>query len=255
MSNTQSDICVAITAHSETIVAGPTVASAEAAISRAEAEGQNVERIIGLDNATNECAEFFSQPRFQDWRIIRLDKGDLGGARNELAKESHSDIIAFLDADDLFSENWLSAGQSILQKSIASGAKVILHPEINMFFDGHKSVLNTLSDSDPYFTPYYYYCRNYFDSLVMAPRQAFLDVPYRTRDKAYGFGYEDWRWNIDTTSDGWVHEIVPDTIIFKRRQDTSMVIELGQKRSVLWPSRDLLIDNVRRWSSAIEDCL
>jgi hypothetical protein len=244
------DICVAITAHSETVVAGPTIASAEAAIALAEAEGLTVERIVGLDKPTAECTEFFSQPCFDTWRTVEMDEGDLGGARNRLANEARSPMIAFLDADDLFSENWLVVGQRLLQEAIDLNERIILHPEVNIFFDAHISVLKSIRDSDPNFFPYYYFCRNYFDSLVMAPRDAFLEVPYKKREKVYGFGYEDWRWNIDTFAKGWRHEVATDTVIFKRRQDSSMVIELGQKRSVLWPSEELLIDNVRQWADA-----
>ena len=46
---TRIDITVAVTAHSESVVAGPTMRSAETAIRAAEAEGFRVERLIGLD--------------------------------------------------------------------------------------------------------------------------------------------------------------------------------------------------------------
>lgn len=241
------DICVAITAHAETVVAGPTVASAEAAIAFAESTGLKVERIVGLDKPSDECRTFFTQPALSNWRIVTIDEGDLGGARNRLANDAKSPIIAFLDADDLFSENWLVVGQRLLRKASQTGEKVVLHPELNVFFDAHRSVLASIPGDDPNFSPYYYYSRNYFDSLVMAPREAFLEVPYMKRDKRFGFGYEDWRWNIDTIGGGWTHTIAPDTIIFKRRQDSSMVTELGQKRSLLWPSRDLVIESMKQW--------
>ena len=39
-----------------------------------------------------------------------MDEGDLGRVRNALLPDTDGAFIAFLDADDLFSENWLAEG-------------------------------------------------------------------------------------------------------------------------------------------------
>lgn len=244
--NNPPDLTVALTAHSETIVGGPTILSAEAAIAKAEEAGFTVERLIGLDSASEGCEAFFSSDLLAHWTKVKLKARDLGIARNLLAANARGKWIAFLDADDLFSENWLSEGSRALSAAEQRNQDLILHPEANIFFDAANSVLLNINQDDDLYTPYYWYAANYYDSLVMAPRRAFLDVPYIRRDKETGFGYEDWRWNLDTISAGWTHQIVKDTIIFKRRQDMSLVVELGQQRAMLWNTESLTINNLAR---------
>lgn len=236
------DLTVAITAHSEGIVAGPTIHSVEAAIASAEADGIRVERLVGLDNATSTSQDYFLQPALSHWPTINLDHGDLGLARNSLARQAQGKIVAFLDADDLFSENWLRKGVHGLLGAQGDREGIIAHPEINVFFDAHQSILANIDQADPIYTPYYWYVANYYDSLAMATRDTFLDVPYRARDKEAGFGYEDWCWNLDTLAAGHRHIIIDDTIIFKRRQDNSLVIDLGRNKAMIWPTESLAID-------------
>ena len=244
------DYTLAITAHSEGIVAGPTLLSAEKAILAAEKEGFTVERLIGLDSPSDECVSFFRQPALKNWRLVDLSVRDLGLARNSLAHEAQGKWIAFLDADDLFSENWLVLSAELLISADKVGSNLVLHPELNIFFDAAYSVLSNIGQNHPHFVPNYWYISNYFDSLIIAPRRAFLEVPYACRDKEKGFGYEDWRWNLDTIEQGWEHVLVKDTIIFKRRRDSSLVVDLGKDRSLLWDLSSLAIDQLKGAHSA-----
>lgn len=238
------DITVAITAHAETFVAGPTIRSCDAAISAAERSGYLVERLIGLDNATSEATEYFHQPDLEHWRKVPLDVGDLGLARNGLAQSAQGAFLAFMDADDLFSENWLVEGAKALKAAAEQGQRAILHPELNWFFDAANAVLVNPDPTSVFYTPYYWRVGNHFDSLAMADTETFLEIPYRGRDRNNGFGYEDWCWNIETLQAGFIHHVVPDTIIFKRRRDNSLVTELNTNKNVLWELDMLAIDNL-----------
>ncbi|PPC80566.1 MAG: hypothetical protein CTY31_06300 [Hyphomicrobium sp.] len=80
----------------------------------------------------------------------------------------------------------------------------------------------------------------------MAPRELFSDVPYICSDFELGFALEDWLWNIQTIYAGWKHEIVKDTIIFKRRRDMSLVVKSSQRRTILWPVEALAIDEIAK---------
>ncbi len=238
------DITVAITAHNETVIAGPTVRSCDAAITVAEAAGYRVQRLIGLDNATDATRRYFNQPALDHWRKIPLAVGDLGLARNALVLEAEGRMTAFMDADDLFSENWLVLGAQMLDQARAKNAKWIMHPEINWFFDAANAVLvNPDQDSD-FYAPLYWRVGNCFDSLAMAQTSTFLEVPYRGGDAHGGYGYEDWAWNIQTIEAGFKHRTVRDTIIFKRRRDRSLMTELGDKNAVLWELDALAIDKL-----------
>lgn len=228
---TDIDLTVVVTAHSETIVAGPAMRSAERAILHAEAAGFSVERLIGFDAPTNECRAYFSQSSFSIWKPMEFDFRDQGRTRNELAKLASGNWVAFLDADDLFSENWLTIGAKSLAEAKHRDQRVIVHPEIYWFFDAAQSALVSPGQGDPLFLMQYFYFANYYDALCLAPRDAYQDIPYADRDINGGFAYEDWQWNIETMWAGWQHIIAKNTIIFKRRRDNSQTIESSSRKA------------------------
>ncbi len=237
-------LTVAVTAHAETVVAGPTMHSAELAIRAAEAEGFPVERLIGLDAASEACRAFFTQPAFAAWKIVAVEMRDLGLTRNALAEVAKGRWIAFLDADDLFSENWLAVGAKRLGQAEQANERVIVHPEMNWFFDDLPSMLVNPAQDDLLFTPYYFYVANYYDSLCMAPRAVHLEIPYSPREIQNGFAYEDWRWNIEAAAAGWRHVLAIDTILFKRRREMSLLSEIAQRHSILWDIEPTAIDRI-----------
>ena len=216
------------------------MSSCEDAIAVAEAAGFAVERLLGLDRPSPDTTAYFSQSRFDHWTHVPLDCGDLGHSRNALARAATGDAMAFLDADDLFSENWLAEAGAML----AHDPDLILHPELNWLFDGARVALWNPDPESPLYTPHYWRVGNYYDSMVVAPRRTFIEIPYRGRDKARGLGFEDWCWNLETMAAGWRHKTVRDTIIFKRRRDNSLVQELRQNKSVLWELEMLAIDKL-----------
>jgi hypothetical protein len=239
-----TDITVVVTAHSETAVAGPTMRSAERAVRAAESSGFSVERIVGLDAATDECRDFFSESRFPEWRRIEFSFAELGRVRNAIAELAAGRWIAFLDADDLFSENWLTLAATRLSQSDAQTEKIVVHPELNWFFDNSTTVQTVTPQDDSLFSPYYLYFSNYYDSLCMAPRSLHLEVPYVSRDIRNGLSYQDWQWNIATMGLGAKHVVVRDTIVFKRRKDYSLAIESSQRRAIVRAVEDMAIDRI-----------
>lgn len=239
------DLTVAITAHDETLVAGPSVRSAELAIAAAEKAGFTVERLIGLDKPTDACRRFFSQPVFSAWRIEEMAFGDPYPTRNALIQAATGRWIAFLDADDLFSENWLVLAAQRLAAAEAAGERVIVHPELNWIFEGGEMVFVQPGQDDPLFTPHYFYFANYYDMLCMSPRIAALETPYGHRDLEKGLGYQDWQWNIETMAAGWTHLLIKDTILFKRRRTRSVSEQNRQRQAVVRQTAPMAIDRVR----------
>jgi hypothetical protein len=240
-----TDLSLVVTAHDETLVCGPTMVAADAAVAAARAAGHTVQAIIALDRATPATTRYFEQPTFDHWERWVLDEGDLGKVRNLLIPRTEGRYIAFLDADDLFSENWLAAGVSRLKRADEEGDRIIAHPELNVIFDGG-SALNQVVDQDsPLFTPHFMYVRNPYDSLCLSPREAHLEVPYVHRDIPNGLSYQDWQYAIQTMSRGWRHLVVPDTIIFKRRRDFSLMVESGNRKSIVRSLPEMAIDRIR----------
>ncbi|TYL51607.1 glycosyltransferase family 2 protein [Nocardioides sp. BGMRC 2183] len=240
-----TDLTLVVTVHDETAVCGPTMQSAEAAIAAARAAGLDVQQIVALDRATDATRAYFQQTRFDQWDRRSFDVGDLGKVRNAVLPQTDGRYVAFLDADDLFSENWLASGVAYLQDREARSETAIAHPELNVIFDAEQSVLVNIDQDSPLFTPHQLYLRNPYDALCIAAREAFLDVPYRPNDIAAGLAFEDWTWGIETMSRGWRHVVVPDTIIFKRRRDSSLVTASSARRAVVRSLPEMAIDRVR----------
>ena len=239
------DLTVIVTVHDETLVSGPTMRSADLAVAEARGRGYTVETIVALDRATRATSDYFHQPRFDHWERWEMQEGDLGRVRNALVPQTKGRYIAFLDADDLFSENWLAEGIAALDVATDRRERAIAHPELNVIFDGGRSVRQNVDSSSPLFTPYLLYVRNCYDSLCMSPREAHLAVPYVHRDIPNGLSYQDWQYAIETLSRGWRHLVVQDTIIFKRRRDFSLVVESSNRNSIVRSLPEMAIDRVR----------
>ncbi len=242
---TSTDLTLIVTAHNETLVCGPTIESADVAVEAARAAGFTVQTIIALDKATEETTDYFHQPDFDHWERWVMHEGDLGRVRNALVPQTAGRFIAFLDADDLFSENWLAEGLDVLVEAEGQGERVIAHPEVNIIFDGGKYLLQNVDQDSPLFTPHFFYARNYYDSLCLTPREAHLEVPYIHRDIPNGLSYQDWQFAVETMAKGWKHVVVPDTIIFKRRRDFSLVTESNTRKSVLRFLPEMAIGRIR----------
>jgi hypothetical protein len=239
------DLTVVVTAHDETVLCGPSMQSADLAVAEARGRDYTVQTIVALDEATPATSDYFHQSRFDHWERWEMHEGDLGRVRNAIVPRTKGRYIAFLDADDLFSENWLAEGIEALDAVAERGERAIAHPEINVLFDGNKSIRQNVDSSSPLFSPYMLYVRNCYDSLCMSPREAHLAVPYAHRDIANGLSYQDWQFAIETLSRGWRHLVVQDTIIFKRRRDYSLVVESNTRKSIVRSLPEMAIDRVR----------
>jgi len=240
----ETDLAVIVTAHNESVVSGPTIRAADLSIARARAAGFVVQPILALDHATPDCRAYFNQPAFDHWARWDVDQGDLGRTRNAAVARCDAENIAFLDADDLFSENWLEEGLKLIHAGRQIGETRIAHPELNWLFDGEASVYVKIDQDDPLFSPHHFAFTNYYDSLCMSPRQAHLDCPYVHRDIPNGLSFQDWQYSVETMAKGYVHRSARDTIIFKRRRDFSLVIESRNRVATVRVIEPLAIDQI-----------
>lgn len=240
-----TDLTVVVTAHDETTVCGPSMRAADVAVEAARAKGFAVQTIVALDAPTDATAAYFRQSRFNHWERRTFQERELGRVRNALLSEIDGRYVAFLDADDLFSENWLADAAQTLQAASERGVQAIAHPELNVIFDGQQSVMLNIDQRSPLFTPHYLYFRHYYDSLGMAPREAHLDCPFVTRDIPNGLSYQDFQFTIESMAAGWQHIVVPDTVIFKRRRDVSLVTQSNYRKSIVRKLPSMRIDRIR----------
>ena len=152
--------------------------------------------------------------------LLKVNFGDLSHSRNRSVRSARHSWIAFLDADDLWSFNWLKAAHQYLL-NFDKPEHIILHPEIDIFFpDGYIHPMpNQEQLTDPLGT---LLADNVWDSLSIAHRSIYLKHPYRENRLSHGFGYEDWAWNYETVKAGFIHRVVPKTCHFKRRSPQSL---------------------------------
>lgn len=243
-----ADLTVVVTAHNETAVCGPTMRAAGLAVGAARQRGYTVETIVGLDAPADATSAYFHQQLFDHWK--RRVVHERGAIRNAVAAESDGRYLAFLDAGDLCSENWLAEGVAAVDAAAGRGEHVIAHPELSVVFDGQKMVHINVGQDSPLFTPHYLCFRDYYDSSCIAPREAHLETSYATREVSGAPSHEDRQFTIETMAAGWPHIVVRDTIVFTRRRDLSRATGDNARGSILGPLPATAIDRIRDLGSA-----
>lgn len=238
MSADRPQITAILTGHSEGPLIGVTFRSMLDAAAVAREAGLEVELLVVLDKPDRATAEAMAEAEQHGCRVLTVNfpGADHASVRNHAVEESRGDYVAFLDGDDLWTENWLVEGYQMCR---SDPGKVIAHPEVNWIFDHDSNLWFLLDQTDPAFDPAYLRTFNYWDVLCMAPRQAYLEHPRPARDIEAGFAYEDWHWNLRTVGAGYLHRVVPETIHFKRRRQDSQLTVAISNRS-LTPDHPLL---------------
>lgn len=213
------DITAIMTCHSEGILAGPSMTSFQQAINHARAQGLSVEALVVLDRPNPATIRQFSHPP-EDMRILQTDLGDPGLARNEGARVATGHFVSFLDGDDLWCQEWLTAAHEFCAQQ---DGPVVAHSECNVVF-GDMRVMWWHADScDPSFNADYLRLGNYWDAMSFCHRQTLLAHPFVANDLSSGLGHEDWLWNCETLAVGINHRPVPGTVHFKRRRPGSQM--------------------------------
>lgn len=216
-----TDVSAVITAHREGAMAGVSLRSLLSAAERAQGAGIDVEVLVFLDNPDDTTQAVFADVETAGWRVNTVSFADQGQVRNLAATEARGRYVAFLDGDDLWSENWLVEGLALCERD---PGRIIAHPEVNWFFETNNNLFFHVDQTDPHFDPHFLRVGNYWDALCLAPRQAYLDHPFADRAVAEGFAYEDWLWNMETLEAEYVHRVAPDTLHFKRRRPGSQTL-------------------------------
>ncbi|BAF87519.1 MULTISPECIES: glycosyltransferase family A protein [Azorhizobium] len=225
------DITVVITAHGEGIIAGQSAKSAEAAIAEAERGGLRCEIVVVLDRADELTSSVLREALGDRARYAISDAGDPGGARNRGVAEARGTTVAFLDADDLWSSNWLKAGFA----QITARPDTIAHSACNLVFGG-KRMLWWHTDSEIALCDGAYLAwGNFWDALTIARTEIYRRFPFRANDLRLGFGHEDWHWNVMTLRNGVAHKPVPGTMHFKRARRGSQMEAVERVSGLPWP--------------------
>lgn len=225
-----TDITAIITGHREGHVSVASLRSFQIAIEQARSAGLTCQAIYVLDRPDELTRSLFERYASGSGDFMVVDFGDQGFARNAAIERAEGLHTAFLDGDDLWARNWLVSGLDFLKLCPPNH---IAHPQYNYFFEGQATIFTHIDQLSNLFNPDLLRITNYWDSLCICPTRIHREFPFCKRDIQAGFAYEDWHWNCETVAAGKVHRVVPETVIFKRRQKTSQTIAASQRKSLM----------------------
>lgn len=223
------DLTCIITGHREGRLAVPSLRSFWAAIEAARAAGFTVEALLCLDRPDALTEKLFNSYKNDAVAVDTYDVADQGKVRNGAVQKAKGKYCAFLDADDLWSQTWLVEALTFLKDKPATH---IAHPEYNYFFEKQATIFTHVDQESDDFRLDLLRVANYWDALCVCPTAIYREIPFCDRDIAGGYAYEDWFWNCETVAAGYIHKVVPDTVLFKRRQESSQTVKASTNKSL-----------------------
>lgn len=229
------DITVVLNGHREGILAQPTLRSLSQSVACSRVSGISVEALLVLDRPDDLTREVFAEfVSHHSWsRILPVEFGDLGLSRNAGVIEAAGRWIAFLDADDLWGANWLSAALASAEKD---KRPIVWHPELNIYFGHDPHIFHHVDMEEEHFQLSALAMTNCWTALCFASRQILEQVPYRATELGKQIGYEDWSWHLETISNGVIHKVVPGTGHAIRRKRVSLVSQTNAAQCMPRPS-------------------
>ena len=211
-------ISVIIAAHSEGLIAHKTLLSVAQALKPLIENHIPYEVIATLDRPNQETQEYFSRTNVLPLHAYTIDFGDLAASRNFGIAKAKGKYIALIDADDLMSDNWLLKAYQQLE---TSSIDTVLHTEYSVNFGNQSIVWHKFNSFDIEHEALISLQANRWDSAILAPKALLLRFPFMPN--LNGYGPEDWHFNCQTLAAGVTHNVVPKTILFVRRKDTSVM--------------------------------
>ncbi len=229
------DVSVVIPAHKEGRMARHTLQSAIRAIAFAEKTGISSEILVVMDSADENTVSFLDREKAVVSHVEMVEYRDLGLTRNHGVRKAHGKYVAFLDADNLFCESWLSHAWHYLE---SRNEDVIAHPEYVVTFEAASCIWCQISSDAASFRGADFIENNFWDATCMAKRSLLLSHPYEPTTSTRGFGYEDWHFNCETLAAGIPHHVIPDTALFLRKKHSgSLLAFTNETRRVIRSSR------------------
>ena len=160
---------------------------------------------------------------------FELDFMDIGLVRNKMISLCKNDLIFFVDADDLWSKNWIS---KVLDES-RYALNSIFHPEHTYFVDRENTrVFQNFKLKKFFNSKYTLLFENHWTSSFATKKTVFNLIRFKSgkvgQDSGI-FAFEDWTFFRDTLFLGFKHEIVSDTFHINRIKESSNTSLSGDK--------------------------
>jgi len=228
------EVSVVLNLHREALLLTPTLLSLDACAREAQAAGISVELIAVFDRTDDATRDAFNaQPMggFDRIETLEVDVGSLGLARNAGIERATGEYIWTSDSDDIVSSNSIVA---LLQTARRHpNPKVVVFIEyLCAFGDRYHNV--RYFDSR-YLTAGDFAFQHPYISRIFVPRAAFDRLRYGDLRVASGFAYEDWDFNCNLRADGYDMVVAPETVIFYRQRNGSLLRQADAASSRLIP--------------------
>jgi len=227
-----TEVTAIITAHHEGELALASLRSLQDAVEYARKAGLSVETLVVLDRTNRETEAAFKAAN-GDYQILHTDLGDPGLARNAGVAAARGRYVTFLDADDLWSFNWIERSHRFCTSAVED---FIAHSQMNVVFGDDRRYIWHVDSKSQFYDPTYLNIGNYWDALSFAKRDIYERFPFVKNDLKSGFGHEDWHWNCVTLAAGIHHRPTPETVHMKRRRKGSQSAECNMNDVMPWQS-------------------
>lgn len=227
------DVSLVLNVHREQDLLYPTLRSLLDTVQHAQLHELKSELVIVADYADERTLTLLKNYDYTGFDAIRLENIEvrsLGLARNYGIEVAVGEYIVTADADDLVSRNFIYELYQLHQAS--QNKKIVAFPEyyhsfgdgsyVCKFYSLDRVGLYRMAGEHPYV------------SRFMARRADLLNVPYRDCSSGTVYAYEDYDINLRLICAGFDLLVAPDTIVFYRQRNGSIMASLGrdQKRMV-----------------------
>lgn len=219
------DLSIIITAHDEGLLLHKTLLSLIASIKQVQSY-HLIELLVHLDVGDEPTKEYLSRcrdildlPRDVVLNIVEGNLHDLGASRNHAIKHALGDFIFFIDADDLISKNFLPKALAAAE----ADSEKLYHVESILSFGACYELTVNHSALSRDQAAYELCSRNMWPSSVFGKKEIFLAHPYIKTEN--GYGHEDYVFNTETIAANILHEVLPGTILFYRRKESSLSLQ------------------------------
>lgn len=209
-------LSIIVTAHHEGLIAHKTMRSIERAVSLLRDSDISYEIIVSIDRGDEETIRYFSNYTALPIAIYQWNHGDLAQSRNSAITKAHGRFIAFIDADDLMSANWLRDGVQFLTNH--SYGKYVAHSAYTIEFEGANAIVEKVGYTNKDRDTLLSVLSGRWNSVIIAPSTLLRQFPYTPNSP--GYGYEDWFMSCQFIQHGVKNVLIPETAIFVRRKAT-----------------------------------
>ncbi len=229
------DVTVVVTAHREGLLLAPALAGLAEAVAHARRHYLAIDVTIVLDRADRLTQEVANRSDLAPSTRLLIDAGDPASARNAGVAVAAGRFVSFLDGDDVWGYNWLTAAYAFCVAPDRDD--VVAHSELNLMFGDETALWWHPDSADPRSDPLAQGTANQWDAMCFTGRDLLQKYPFRRNDVTAGYGHEDWDWNNRTLQAGVVHRPVPGTVHFKRVRSGSQSALCSAGDVIVRPSR------------------